>query len=303
MLSLVEQAAKHGHKTAIVSKGVEYSYIDLFMAARSFAADLLDGIDDLYEVRVGLMVNPGFEYVQVQWATWLAGGVSVPFNLSHSLSTLTGIIEETKTTIIIVSPEYEALMKDFCKDNNIRLIVMQDLLIFNEAKLPSLDITRRALILFSNDNTDLPKGLVFTHQNIKEQITKRVKEWGWNSEDYTLSILPLHQIEGIINVVSCALFAGAVCEFRPSSVENIFESMLQNKQTVFMATSNIYVDIINYYEKLPSTYQMSLSNCMNEMRLTVNLSASLPVSFIKKWKTMSGHNLIEIEMNEVGLDK
>ncbi len=302
MLSIIEQSAKYGHKTAIVSKGVDYSYIDLFMAARSFAADLLNGDEDLYEARVGCMVSAGFEYVQVQWATWLAGGVSVPFCLSFSLPSLQTLINDSNATIIIVSPEYEQLIGEHCKDHHIRLIVMNDILIFNEAKLPQIVLSRRAMILYTSDPTTKPKGIVFTHQNIEIQIKTLAKEWEWTSEDYILSMLPMHHINGIINVVSCALHVGAVCEFMPFSLDNIFNTFLQQKQTLFMADDKLYHEMIAHYDTLPAIKQLAHSDCMKKMRLMICLSAELPVSAIEKWENISGHTLLEsYGMNEVGM--
>ena len=68
MISIINQAGKYGDKTAIIADDKQYSYQELLAASSSFASDLLLETDDLHEARVGYMVNPGFDYVKVQWA-------------------------------------------------------------------------------------------------------------------------------------------------------------------------------------------------------------------------------------------
>lgn len=90
-----------------------------------------------------------------------------------------------------------------------------------------IDPKRRALILYTSGTTNLPKGVVTTHRNLEAQITTLIKAWRWTSSDHTLCVLPLHHVHGIINVVSCSLWAGARCEFLPEfdpmKVFEIFE--------------------------------------------------------------------------------
>ena len=76
MISIFAQAEKHLEQTAIISDGFEYKYSQLLDASRAFACTLLDGKNDLNEARVAYMVNPGFDYVRVQWGIWRAGGVA-----------------------------------------------------------------------------------------------------------------------------------------------------------------------------------------------------------------------------------
>ncbi len=84
MISIFEKSLPYLEKTAIQSEGKSYSYNDLHLASRHFAHHLFNHQTDLYESRVAYMVNPGFDYVRVQWGIWLAGGVAVPLCLLTS---------------------------------------------------------------------------------------------------------------------------------------------------------------------------------------------------------------------------
>ena len=113
MTEFIQQATKVSGNVAIFSDGKSYSYDDLLKSSGQFATILLNGKPDLSEAPVCFMVNPGFDYVKIQWAIWRAGGVAVPLCLSHPLPSLQYVIEDTGTSIIVVSPEYESILKKY----------------------------------------------------------------------------------------------------------------------------------------------------------------------------------------------
>ena len=303
MLPIVQQAVNNADNTAIIVNGKKYSYHTLINASQSFAADLLHDQADLQEARVAFMVNPGFDYVKVQWAIWLAGGIAVPMCLTHPLPSLQYVVEDTNATIIIVSPEYEAILKNLCEERNIRLIVLGEEKIHDQVVLPQIELSRRALILYTSGTTNKPKGVVTTHANIDAQVSTLVKAWEWQPTDHILCVLPLHHVHGIINVISCALYSGATCEFLPSfSAEGIFNLFLQGKLNLFMAVPTIYYKLIAYWESLQIEKQIELTNCMRQFRLMVCGSAALPVTVMEKWELISGQVLLErYGMTEIGM--
>jgi malonyl-CoA/methylmalonyl-CoA synthetase len=123
MLSIIENAKRNGDKRAIISNGKNYTYQQLLDESESFAQLLLENQHDINESRVAFMVNPGFDYVKVQWGIWRAGGIIVPMCLTHPLPSLEYVLEDTQATILVVSPEYEEILIAYTKENNIRLIV------------------------------------------------------------------------------------------------------------------------------------------------------------------------------------
>jgi len=303
MLPIIEQAQSHPGKTAIISGAEKFSYSTLLDRSRSFAGMLLAGKTDLDEARIAFMVDPGFDYVKVQWATWQAGGVAVPLCLSHPLPSLQYVIEDTAASVIVVSPPYEQLLKGLAAQNNIRLIVLGKEPDTLSVSLPEIDSSRRAMILYTSGTTNKPKGVVSTHDNLVAQISTLVKAWQWSSGDHTLCVLPLHHVHGIVNVVSCALWSGATCEFIPSFDEaQIFQLFEKGELNVFMAVPTIYFKLIAYWETLPPEKQEALTAAMKKFRLMVCGSAALPVSVMEKWKQLSGQTLLErYGMTEIGM--
>ena len=85
MIEIFSKSLQFSGKTAIIADGKSYSYADLHHAADQFSYTLLTGQQDLSEARVAFMVQPGFDYVRVQWGIWQAGGIVVPLCLSYPL--------------------------------------------------------------------------------------------------------------------------------------------------------------------------------------------------------------------------
>ena len=303
MISLIQQVGKFGEKAAIIVDEKQYSYQELVAASSSFAGDLLADTDDLHEARVGYMVNPGFDYVKVQWGIWQAGGVAVPLCLTHPLPSLQYVIEDTNATIVVVSPEYAPILDELCREKSIRMIVLGNETVHENVVLPKIDITRRGLILYTSGTTNKPKGVVTTHKNLEAQVSTLIKAWEWTSADHILCVLPLHHVHGIINVVSCSLLSGATCEFLPSfSAEGIFNLFLQGKLNVFMAVPTIYFKLIAFWESQSKEKQVELTENMKKFRLMVCGSAALPVTVMEKWEHISGQILLErYGMTEIGM--
>jgi malonyl-CoA/methylmalonyl-CoA synthetase len=306
MLEIVKQAQKKLERTAIVAVNQSFTYKELLLASGSFAQLLLNGTADLNETRVAFMVTPGFDYVRVQWGIWQAGGIIVPLCLTYPLPSLRYTIENSDATILVVSPEYTDLLKPLAIEKGIRLIVLgiDDLSENTEGGvLPAINETRRAMILYTSGTTNLPKGVVTTHANLNAQISSLIKAWEWTENDYTINILPLHHVHGIVNIVSCSLWAGACCEFLTSfSAKDLFDTFKKGKINVFMAVPTIYFKLIAHWEGLPIEEQKELTDIMARFRFMVSGSAALPVSVMHKWEKISQHTLLErYGMTEIGM--
>ena len=304
---LVKNARVNKDRCAIIADGQTYSYQQLLNASAGFAKILLDGKSDLKEARVAFMVSPGFDYVKVQWAIWRAGGIAVPLCISYPLPSLQYVIEDTQAAIVVTGVEYAAILEPLAKEKGFRFIILnsstQSGSTFLKVKSPKITSNRSAMILYTSGTTNLPKGVVTTHNNIKAQITTLVKSWQWVAEDKTICILPLHHVHGIINVVSCALWTGASCEFlpqfTPEAIINIFK---KGEINVFMAVPTIYFKLITYIDAQNIEEKNRLLELFKKFRLMVSGSAALPVSVMEKWEKISGHRLLErYGMTEIGM--
>jgi len=58
------------------------------------------------------MVNPGFDYVAVQWGIWKAGGVAVPLCVTYPLASLAYVLDDTAAAQVVIDAEFESVLLD-----------------------------------------------------------------------------------------------------------------------------------------------------------------------------------------------
>ncbi len=257
---------------------------------------------DLFEDRIVFMIEPGFDYVATQWAIWRAGGIAVPLCITYPEDALLYVAEDTKCTQIIASSSFAVLASSVAAKSSASFSLVDNCL-SNKTILPVIDENRRAMILYTSGTTSKPKGVVTTHLNINAQIKSLIEAWKWSSKDHTLCVLPLHHVHGIINVIGCALWSGATCEFLAKfSPKDIFDKFLEGKVNVFMAVPTIYFKLIAHLDDQSGSYQAEVKTCLEKFRLMVSGSAALPISVMEKWSSVSGHDLLErYGMTEIGM--
>jgi malonyl-CoA/methylmalonyl-CoA synthetase len=286
----IESAQQHLDRIAVKYLGKSYTYQDLLVKSEYIAATLLNGREDLQEVRIAFIVNASFDYVAIQWGIWRAGGIAVPLCIKHPFESLKYVIEDTAAEAIIFSDDYFSLISGFKNTNLIDIKnIGQD-----SGSLPKIDANRRAMILYTSGTTGSPKGVVSTHANMEAQVTSLVQAWEWQPTDHILNVLPLHHIHGIINATCCPLWSGACVEFLPRfNPEDIFEILCKGEVNLFMAVPTIYFKLIAHWNELTEDKQKKVSKAFSHFRFMVSGSAALPISVLEQWKNISGHILLE----------
>lgn len=305
MIRLIQNSNQFSERTSIVSDGQSYTYQQLLATSKNIALSLLDGRKDLEEARIAFLIPPSFHYVSLQWGIWQAGGIAVPLCTKHPLPSIQYVLEDTQAEKIIYAPEFESLLHPLIAKAPIKFLPSNILLQTPPPirTLPDISSNRRAMILYTSGTTGYPKGVVTTHQNIETQITSLTTSWEWEANDHILNILPLHHVHGIINILSCALWSGACCEFLPKfNAAKVLEVFQKGKVNLFMAVPTIYYQLITHWRELPPIKQQKISESLQKFRLMVSGSAALPVSVLEQWRAISGHTLLErYGMTEMGM--
>ncbi len=303
-LPLVSRAREHGDRTAIADAAGAHTYAQLVDASARVAAALLGGAADLGEARVCFLVPPSFEYVAVQWGVWRAGGIGVPLAVSHPPAELEYAIGDADASIVVAHPDFAETLRPLAEAHGARFLTTDEALAASPSALPRVDEERRAMMLYTSGTTGRPKGVVWTHANLRAQVETLTGAWGWREDDRTLLVLPLHHVHGIVNILSCALWNGAACEvhakFDPYAA---WDRLASRELTVFMAVPTVYGRLISTFEMAgPARREHMTDVCRRFVRLMVSGSAALPVSTLERWREISGHTLLErYGMTEIGM--
>ncbi len=311
-LPIIARAALHADALALRSTTGTHRYQELLDRSASLAAALLSGLpdvstgnsSDLNESRVAYLLPAGFDYIAVQWAIWRAGGVAVPLCLSATEPEWEYTLTDSQATCVVVISETAGRITELCERLGVCVIVSENVPDKSAAtSLPNFDPQRRAMILYTSGTTSKPKGVVSTHATIQAQIEMLVAAWAWQASDRIPLFLPLHHVHGIINVMCCALWSGAVIEpFGRFEVDPILQRVAAGAYSVFMAVPTIYVKLIQALGTLSVDERERVIAGFAQMRLMVSGSAALPASVHETWTALTGQALLErYGMTEIGM--
>ena len=302
-LPLITRARRLDRAIAFRTATNTHSYQELLDHSARLSSVLLGTASDLGGSRVALLVPAGFHYAAAQWATWRAGGITVPICLTGTEVEWDYAMTDADVDTVICDQETAEKIGPVCQRRGARLVNLDAVALPTARVLPSIAPDRPAMILYTSGTTSKPKGVVTTHENIQAQIESLVTAWEWSPSDRIPLFLPLHHIHGIVNVASCALWSGATIEpFARFDLPAIIERVCADAYTVFMAVPTIYVKLIQGIEAAPAADRAAIVAGFSRMRLMISGSAALPASVHERWTALTGQKLLErYGMTEIGM--
>jgi len=302
---LIERAAAARSRVAVVDRRGSHTYGELLADSHAVAAALLAGDQDLGERPVAFLCQPGWHYVTTQWGIWRAGGMAVPLAVSHPEAELDYAVGHCGAATVVAGTGMLGRLEATASSRGLRLLEAERIATTPTAGrgLPAVGADRRAMVFYTSGTTGRPKGAVWTHGALAAQVGALSRAWGWSGADWILSVLPLHHVHGVINVLTAALWNGARCELLPKfDAEAAWRRLCSGEITVFMAVPTIYVRLIAAYQAAPADRRRAMSEAARGLRLMVSGSAALPVNVLQRWREISGHTLLErYGMTEIGM--
>jgi len=302
-IPLIDRAEKHRGRTAIATDEGDFTYDRLLKTSWQAASGLLAGQKDLKGRRVAFLTPRNFDYPAIQWGIWRAGGIAVPLCEVHPPAELRHTISDSGASVVVGHSDFAETLTPIARDLDVPFISTEQLLRADTQALPPVGSERPALILYTSGTTGKPKGVVLTHAALTAQIISLINAWEWRGDDRILHVLPLHHTHGIVNVLCCALWAGAVCDMLPRfHASRVWRKLTAGDVTLFMAVPTIYFKLMAFWEKSSLEEQQIMGRGCRHLRLMVSGSAALPGISFHQWKSITGHELLErYGMTEIGM--
>ncbi|NXL91316.1 ACSF3 synthetase, partial [Alectura lathami] len=316
------RALTFGDKIAVVDRNGEHTYRDLFNQSLRLSQEICRVLQcpgrDLKEERISFLCPNDASYVVAQWASWMSGGIAVPLYRKHPARELEYVIQDSQSALVIAAEEYVGKISPSAEKLGVPVLplgargggpaggaAVEDVPLASCASWKD----RGAMIIYTSGTTGRPKGVLSTHGNVQAVTTGLVEKWEWKKDDVILHVLPLHHVHGVINKLLCPLWVGATCvmlpEFSAQMVWKKFLSTQAPRISVFMAVPTVYAKLIEYYDEhfsQPQVQDFVRAFCQENIRLMVSGSAALPVPVLEKWKSITGHTLLErYGMTEIGM--
>ncbi|NWI97770.1 ACSF3 synthetase, partial [Pitta sordida] len=317
------RAAAFGDKLAIVDQNGEHTYRDLLSQSLSLSQEIwkLLGCSsrDLKEERISFLCPNDASYVVAQWASWMSGAIAVPLYRKHPVPELEYVIQDSQSALVIAAEEYVGKISSSAEKLGVPVLPLAKALGDGPTGHTTVEEgpwttcssweDRGAMIIYTSGTTGRPKGVLSTHGNVQAVTTGLVDKWEWKKEDVILHVLPLHHVHGVINKLLCPLWVGATCIMFPEfSAQMVWKRLLSSEAprvSVFMAVPTIYAKLMEYHDEhfsQPQVQDFVRAFCQQNIRLMVSGSAALPVPVLEKWKSITGHTLLErYGMTEIGM--
>lgn len=209
---ILQSARRFPERAAVVDGEREYTYRELAIEIKAFAAGLLrQGLRR--GDRVGIFLNKRIEFVIASFGTALAGGVFVPINPALRSAQVFHIISDCSVMFVVTAQERLALLKDFestCP--SVRAVI----LVNGDGERPSLKTVAlpwaefssqggsswgtsgfdrhldsdMVAILYTSGSTGRPKGVILSHRNMVVGARSVAQYLGNTKDDVILAALP-----------------------------------------------------------------------------------------------------------------
>lgn len=296
-----EMLVEYPRRTVLTDARGAYSNEDIYNVTQFLLSEHLQG-RSFSGKRIAVFCRPGLGYVSAMMAGWMSGAMVVPLCVTHPEAELKYILDDAAPEIVFAEKEIASrLPKSSAK------IIQPDYhksrSQYTPANYTNALETDPALMLYTSGTTGKPKGVVHLHASLAAQITCLVNAWNWQESDRILHFLPLHHTHGIINKWLCALWVGARCDMMEKfDVNEVLDRMKREPYTRFMAVPTVYAKLIEALQPIAASDPDSVVALFSHCNLMVSGSAALPVSVLEKWKSLTGHTLLErYGMTETGM--
>ena len=298
-LHLLSRASQHATRTAVVDRcGRAWTYAELLERAAVVAPDLPgDGSG------VMILTEPGAQYVAATFASWQGQHPTVPLCAAHTVPEMAYYCEDAQSTLLLHdNANTTRALQLQAASPTLRLLNVETAK-GTASNMPlTSDDDAPSVIFYTSGTTAKPKGVVHTFASLQNQIASLCDSWAWTADDSIINCLPLHHVHGVVNVLFCALHAGASCEFSPASPDTLYPLLGEGRHSLFMAVPTVYAKLLAYHVSQPDTVQAEWKKALQKYRLMVSGSASLPEAVLQRWHEASGHILLErYGMTEAGM--
>lgn len=255
--------------------------------------------------RVTVQVEKSVENLYLYLACLRAGLVYHPLNTAYTASELAYFLENAEPTIVICASDALTTIKSVLPTNGIKALLTLDadgsgtLMQQAEGASPQASVAHckgaeMAALLYSSGTTGRPKGIMLSHDNLRENAETLVQAWGFSASDRLLHMLPIYHVHGLFVGLGCVLMCGA---------SMIWHSRFSDKAAIAaMRDCTVMMGVPTYYTRLLANPEFG-SECSSSMRLFVSGSAPLLSETFVEFRSRTGHTILErYGMTETGMN-
>lgn len=250
--------------------------------------------------RVTVQLEKSVENLFLYLAVLRAGLVYHPLNTAYTAAELAYFLGNAEPTIVICASGARGTIESVLAANTEKGRGVKALLTLDadgsgslmdlaadandQADIAQCDGTDMAALLYSSGTTGRPKGIMLSHDNLRQSGEALVDAWGFSASDCLLHMLPIYHVHGLFVAISCVLMSGA---------SMVWHSAYHAKAAVAaMPDCTVMMGVPTYYTRLLSNPDFG-PECSANMRLFISGSAPLLAETFVEFERRCGHTILE----------
>jgi len=302
---LLNAADRNPDKTAVISRGVSYSYDEFRRSAESLACHLIrNGLKK--GDRVAIQMHNSWQCAVSIYGVSLAGGVFLALNVQTRAEKLAFILNDSGSVALISEyllqgelemalQQAETVSQLILSGEKIRDVESFDGEVFHfeevvretipAVALPNVIPTDLAALIYTSGSTGFPKGVMMTHQSMVFTSWSLIEYLRLDETDRIMLLLPMAFDYGLYQLImSVTLGATLIVEYSFTFPASIYRSIEKHQPTVFPGVPTIYSMMIASNKESGIRF-----DCIKKV---TNTAAALPMAFIPDMKKIFPNALI-----------
>jgi acyl-CoA synthetase (AMP-forming)/AMP-acid ligase II len=297
---ITRQAVDAGNDVYLVApeNGRTLTYAELLERARQIAARLYAlglGKGDT----VSLMLGNGVATAELILGVMYAGCICAPLNTAAGAAQLGYVLEHSRTGVVFVSPEFEALLAEALAvaGREVQSIVT------NVDRgpewpagaaagyaLPEQAADDDAMLMYTSGTTGKPKGVLLTHTNILSGARNVAGAHALRRDDCGLCVLPLCHINAqIVSLLGILVSGGTMVLPHGFSVRRFWGWVTDHRCTWFSVVPTIIAYLLHEHVELDTRTRAALQ----AVRFGRSASAPLPPALHEQFESRFGIPIVE----------
>lgn len=255
--------------------------------------------------RITVQVEKSTENLFLYLACLRAGLVYHPLNTAYTASELEFFLGDAEPSIVICATNAVGTLESILAMASIKALLTLDAdgsgsLMEGAAKeqvdseILNCEGSDMAALLYSSGTTGQPKGIILSHDNLRENAETLKDIWGFTASDRLLHMLPIYHVHGLFVGLGCVLMSGA---------SMVWHGGFNDQAAVeALPSCTVMMGVPTYYTRLLSNPEFD-ATCCSTMRLFISGSAPLLAETFAEFQTRTGHTILErYGMTETGMN-
>lgn len=312
-------ARRYPDKEAIIYYGARISYRELWNAAQSFAAAMIEmGVGKGDRVALYLQNTPHFFICY--FGTLMAGGVVVPVNPMLTEEELKFILVDSGAVVMVTTSDIFSRVVNIKQQTTVREIVVGDYSDYlpAEPELPlpfpaqprcelpagargwlemlgsykdkwpllEVDSCELAMLPYTTGSTGIPKGCMHTHATVIANVVSSAVWHNMIASSTVLATLPFFHVTGLVHSALAPIYSGGtVVLLTRWDREAAVTAIEKYRCTVWTNITTMVIDLLNH----PEITKRDLSSLM----IVGGGGAPLPEAVGKKLYELTGLKFVE----------